>query len=341
MDDSLRELIALPGIPGYEDRVRAWIEKRLPDGVERATDSMGNLVATVGEGDTSLMFVAHMDEIGFFVTEVRDDGFLKLRAVGGVDPRAMFGQALRVVTERGEVPGVVAVTPPHLMTDRVKEMGETQRVAEWVVDIGASSAAEAKALGVDVLDFAVPEKHVRVLNGKLWSGRALDDRVGCWILLQALERAKWGGAGGRVHFAFSTQEEVGLRGAQLLAKQYDVDYAFAVDSASAADFPGVGADLSPARLGAGTALRVLDNASIAPRSFTKELRELAEEAEIPLQVIFCGGGTDARSFQPEGARVMSLGIPLRYTHSMVETVHADDVDATIRMVEAIIGRYAT
>jgi len=106
-------------------------------------------------------------------------------------------------------------------------------------------------------------------------------------------------------------------------------------------FPGVGADLSPARLGAGTALRVLDNASIAPRSFTKELRELAEEAEIPLQVIFCGGGTDARSFQPEGARVMSLGIPLRYTHSMVETVHADDVDATIRMVEAIIGRYAT
>jgi len=341
MDDSLRELVALPGISGYEERVRAWIETRLPAGVERAVDSMGNLVATIGEGDTSILFVAHMDEIGFFVTEVRDDGFLKLRAVGGVDPRAMFGQALRIVTERGEVPGVVAVTPPHLMQDRVREMGETSRIGDWVVDVGASSAAEARAMGIDVLDFAVPEKHVRVLNGKLWSGRSLDDRVGCWILLQALERVQFASLGARVHFAFSTQEEVGLRGAQLLAKRYAVDYAFAVDSASAADFPGVGADLSPARLGAGTALRVLDNAAIMPRAFTRELRELAESSSIPLQVIFCGGGTDARSFQPEGARAMALGIPLRYTHSMVETVHADDVEATVRMVEAIIGKYGT
>ncbi|MHC4939408.1 MAG: M42 family metallopeptidase [Planctomycetota bacterium] len=341
MDDSLRELVELPGIPGYEERVRAWIEERLPDGVETATDAMGNLVATIGEGDISLLFVAHMDEIGFFVTEVRDDGFLKLRAVGGIDPRAMYGQALRIVTERGEIPGIVTVTPPHLMTDRVKQMNETLKVNEWLVDIGASSAEEAAYLGVAVLDFAVPEKHCRVLNEKIWSGRALDDRVGCWILMQALERVRFKSLNARIHFAFSTQEEVGLRGAQVLAKTYSVEYAFAVDSASAADFPGVGADLSPARLGAGTALRVFDTAAIMPRSFTKELQELAAEASIPLQVIFCGGGTDARSFQPEGARAMSLGIPLRYTHSMVEAVHADDVDATIRMVEAIIGRYGT
>ena len=341
MDESLRELIEAPGIAGYEDRVRTWIDGRLPASVERSVDSMGNLVATLGEGERSILFVAHMDEIGFFVTEVRDDGFLKMRAVGGIDPRAMFGQALRIVTERGELPGVVAVTPPHLMQDRVREMAETKPVGEWMVDIGASSAEEARALGVDVLDFAVPEKHCRVLNGKYWSGRALDDRVGCWILLEALSRVQFRDLAARVHFAFSTQEEVGLRGAQLLARRIDADHAFAVDSASAADFPGVGADRSPARLGAGTALRVLDDAAIMPRAFTRELQELAEAESIPLQVIFCGGGTDARSFQPEGARVMALGIPLRYTHSMVETVHADDVEATIRMVEAIIGRYAT
>ncbi|MEM8886288.1 MAG: M42 family metallopeptidase [Planctomycetota bacterium] len=341
MDESLRALLQLPGVPGYEDRVREWIEAHLPDGFDGATDSMGNLVVTLGEGERSILFVAHMDEIGFFVSQIRDDGFLKLRAVGGIDPRAMFGQALRIVTEQGEVPGIVTVTPPHLMKDRVREMSEVPKVGEWLVDIGASSAEEARYLGVDLLDFAVPEKHPRVLHGKYWSCRSLDDRVGCWILLQALERVRFMNLGVRVHFAFSTQEEVGLRGAQVLAKQLDVDDAYAVDSASAADHPGVSDDLSPARLGAGAALRVVDNAAIMPRAFTKELQELATEAEIPLQVIFCGGGTDARSFQAEGARVMALGVPMRYAHSMIETVHADDVEATIRLVEAIIGRYAT
>ncbi|MHC4954297.1 MAG: M42 family metallopeptidase [Planctomycetota bacterium] len=340
MDDALRELVELPGIPGYEEAVRSWIESRLPEGVATSVDSMGNLVATVGEGDRSLLFVAHMDEIGFVVSEVRNDGFLRLKPLGGIDPRAMFGQALRVVTASGEIPGVVTVTPPHLMRDRAKEMGEVPKVESWLVDIGARSGDEARALGVDVLDFAVPDKQFRVLNDKFISSRALDDRLGCWILMQALERVRGSDLRARVHFAFSVQEEVGLRGAGLLARQLEVTHAFAVDSASAADFPGVGADLSPARLGAGACLRVLDSAAIVPRGFIREVQEIASAASIPLQVIFCGGGTDARPFQPEGALAMPLGIPLRYTHSMVEMAHADDVGSTIDLIAAIIGRYA-
>jgi len=340
MDDALRELVELPGISGYEEAVRAWIEARLPADVERSTDTMGNLVATVGEGEGQILFVAHMDEIGFVISEVRADGFLRVKPIGGIDPRAMFGQALRVVTGSGEIPGVVTVTPPHLMRDRAKEMGTVPKVDEWLVDIGARSADEARALGVDVLDFAVPDKKLRVLNGKFLSSRALDDRLGCWILLQALEAARGKALNKRVHFAFSVQEEVGLRGAGLLARQLEVSHAFAVDSASAADFPGVGADLSPARLGGGACLRVLDSAAIVPRSFTREVQEIAAAASIPLQVIFCGGGTDARSFQPEGALAMPLGIPLRYTHSMVEMAHADDVRATIDLIRALIERYA-
>ena len=128
---------------------------------------------------------------------------------------------------------------------------------------------------------------------------------------------------------------------QLVARRHRPKYAFAVDSAAAADFPGVGADLSPARLGAGAALRVFDNAAIMQRDFTRELQALAAEQAIPLQTIFCGGGTDARMFQAEGARCMALGIPMRYAHSMIEAVHADDVEATIRLIEAIVGRYAS
>jgi putative aminopeptidase FrvX len=164
MYELLEELVGVPGIPGSEDRVREFIAGRLPSGLRTATDTMGNLVATLGSGDPSLLFVAHMDEIGFVVSEVREDGFLKLKPLGGTDPRTVFGRLLRIVTGEGELPGVVGVLPPHLMRNRSKEMGEVPAVTDLVVDIGASSRAEAEGMGVRVLDFAVLEKSFAVLN---------------------------------------------------------------------------------------------------------------------------------------------------------------------------------
>ena len=337
MEPLLEELLRVPGIPGYEERVRELIRGRLPDGVAVSEDTMGNLVATLGEGPR-VMFVAHMDEIGFIVSEVREDGFLKLKPLGGIDPRTVFGQLLRVITSDGEVAGAVGVKPPHLMTERAAEMKEVPPVTEFFVDIGARSREEATALGVEVLDFAVLDKRIATLNGKLVCARALDDRVGCYVQLKALERlAK--GTPPAVHFAFSVQEEVGLRGASLLARKHELDFAFAVDSTSTADFPGVSSDLSPGRLGAGPCLRVLDNATVIPSAFRKELAEVAARSGIPLQIVFSGGGTDARPFQAEGPHVMSIGIPLRYTHSAVEMAHLDDIERAIDFVCALADRY--
>jgi putative aminopeptidase FrvX len=191
-----------------------------------------------------------------------------------------------------------------------------------------------------VLDFAVLDRTLRVLNGSYLCCRALDDRLGCAILLESLRRLEGQRLSGKVHFAFSVQEEVGLRGAELLARRHPLDLAFAVDSVSSADFPGARPDQSPAVLGRGTCLRVLDNAAIVPPAFTRELRALAEAEGIPLQVVFSGGGTDAASFQAEGPRVMAIGFPLRYTHSAVELAHEDDVEHTVRFVCAIVRRYA-
>ena len=331
MDALLRELIETPGISGYEDRVRALIAGHLTD---PKTDAMGNLVATIGGDGPALLFVAHMDEIGFVVSEVRKDGFLKLKPLGGIDPRTVFGRSLRIITRGGEITGVAGVVPPHLMRDRAKEMAEIPPVIDLVVDIGAGSREEALGLGVEILDFAVMHKQIHTLNEKYVCARGLDDRVGCYILLKAMERL--GDVAARVHFAFSTQEEVGLRGAGLLARTYPVEKAFAVDSVSAADFPGVRDDLGPAKLGAGPCLRVLDNAAIVSREFTKEIQAIAADAGIGLQVVFSGGGTDARAFQSEGPQIMPLTIPMRYTHSAVEMVHLDDVEQTIKLVCAIV-----
>lgn len=340
MDELLQELIRVPGIPGHEERVRALIAERLPAGVATETDNMGNLVATLGSGERGLMFVAHMDEIGFVVSQVRDDGFLKLRTLGGIDARTVFGRALRVVTETGEVPGIVSVKPPHLMKERAKETREVPDVTDFLVDIGASSRAEAEEMGVRPLDFAVIEKTTHVLNGKLWCARALDDRLGCYTLLRALERLAGEPRQAPVHFAFSVQEEVGLRGAHLLARRYPLDMAFAVDTTSTADWPDVDSSLASARIGEGAALRVLDSASVIPTGFRKELAALAEAEGIPLQTVFSGGGTDVRPFQTEGPQVMSLAFPVRYTHSAVELVHADDVAAVIDLICAIVRKYA-
>ncbi len=349
MDALLEELIRVPGIPGHEEQVRDLVQARLPDGVSSVTDTMGNLVAQLTNGDvpgpaeapSGLMFVAHMDEIGFLVTHVTPGGFLRVKPLGGIDPRTVFGQAVRVVTRDGEVPGVFTVTPPHLMRDRAKEMKAVPKIDELLIDIGAESADDAAELGVAVLDFAVLQKHVFELAGGRICGRALDDRAGCYVLLRALERlvAEKASPSVPVYFAFSVQEEVGLRGAQLLARKYDLSHAFAIDSTSSADWPGVDPALSSARVGAGAALRVADNATVIPRAFRDELRALAEEHAIPLQIVFGGGGTDARPFQAAGPHVMSLAFPVRYTHSAVEVAALSDIEATVDLVCAIVRRY--
>jgi putative aminopeptidase FrvX len=340
MDRLLEELVAVPGAPGYEERVRALIEARLPAGVAREADAMGNLVVTLGKGGPGAMFVAHMDEIGFVVSDVREDGFLKLKPLGGVDPRTVFGRLLRIVTGKGDLVGAVAVRPPHLMRDAAAEMKEVVPVTDLFVDIGAGSRAEAEAMGARLLDFAVYEKDVRTLNGRLVCSRALDDRAGCWVLLKALAELAKAPPRGRVHFAFSVQEEVGLRGAALLARKHSLDWVFAVDSVSAGDHPGLSPEQGPARLGRGACLRVLDNATIVPRAVWQEVAAVAEAEGIRLQVVFSGGGTDAKPFQAEGPRVVSIAFPLRYTHSAVEMAHRDDLEDTVRLVVALARRHA-
>jgi len=339
MDPLLEELLKAPGAPGYESGVRALVGSRLPAGVAGHVDALGNLVATIGEGEPRTMFVAHMDEIGFVVSEVREDGFLRLKPLGGIDPRTIVGRLLRIVTGKGQLLGAVTVRPPHLMRDPAAEMKEVPPVTEVYVDIGAKDRAEAEAMGARILDSAVYEKEPKVLNGRLACSRALDDRAGCWVLLKALGELAKKPPRGSVHFAFSVQEEVGLRGAALLAKRHELDWAFAVDSVSAGDFPGLTPDQGPARLGEGACLRVLDNATIIPPELWREVEEVASGAGIRLQVVFSGGGTDAKPFQAEGPRVLSLAFPLRYTHSAVEMAHTGDLQETVKLVLALARHY--
>jgi putative aminopeptidase FrvX len=337
----LEELIGVHGIPGHEADVRKAIEKKLPKGkgVRKTVDSMGNLVVSIGKGPAQCVFAAHMDELGMVVSDIQPDGFLRVRSLGGIDPRVMPGRVLRVKTSKGEVRGVVGVKPPHLMTDR-SEMQQVVPFEKLYVDIGADSDQEARKLGVDVLDPVTFDKTFEVLNGKYVSARGIDDRAGCAVLIEAIRSVAKRTLKGTVHFAFTVQEERGLRGAQLVAAKFEAARAFAVDSASSGLIPGGSAAMGPAELGKGVGLRAIDNRQVCDPAFVREVRDVARRRKIPVQVIFTGGGTDAAAFEVQGPRSLPLAFPVRYTHSTVEMISLADLKNTVRLVEALVAEYA-
>ncbi|MBN1980014.1 MAG: M42 family metallopeptidase [Chitinivibrionales bacterium] len=342
MLNRIQELINIHGISGFETDVRNTIEAQLPPFItDKKVDNLGNLVVSVGSGSDELLFAAHMDELGCIVSDIMESGFIRIKSLGGIDPRVMPGRCMVIKSETGAlIRGVIGIKPPHFMSESREEMNIILTFDELYIDIGAESGDEVRALGIDILSPVTFVKTFEILNRTHISCRGLDDRVGCAILLEVINGLSVKKLKKRIHFAFTVQEERGLRGAQLVALNYKPHYAFAIDSCSSADMPSCNAAQSPARLGKGPALRALDNRHVADPAFLKMLRAIADKNEIPTQLIFSGGSTDAAAFELLGPKSISIGIPLRYTHSPVETARICDIEQTQKLVEALIVELA-
>jgi putative aminopeptidase FrvX len=325
--EELREITQIPGISGYEEKVREKIGEWLEPYADYTVDTIGNLIVELGEGELKGLFMAHMDEIGLLITGIRSDGKLTFRKVGGIDDRLLYGRHFDVITENGKLDGVIGALPVHLNLER---KFDTVPWRELVVDIGAESREEAEALGVKVLDYAVFKKHFAVLNDRYVSTRSLDDRFGVVALVEAIKDLVDHDLDGRWIFAFTVQEEIGLKGAKFLAEHYTPKYAFAIDSfACCGDFTG------DVRLGGGAVIRAVDNSAIYTRKLAKKVAGIASRNEVPLQIGVTGGGTDASAFQHK-SEVLALSVPIRYLHSEVETLHLADLEALIKLIEAIV-----
>jgi len=322
--EELREITMVPGMSGYEERVREKIKEWLDPYVDTETDTIGNLVAKIGEGEVKGLFMAHMDEIGLLITGVTDDGKLTFRKIGGIDDRLLYGRHLSIVTEDGVVDGLIGAESPHL--------GLNERVVRWeemTIDVGARSREEALKL-VKPLDFAVFKKHFSVLNGRYVSTRSLDDRFGVVTLVEAIKDLVDHDLDGTYIFAFTVQEEIGLKGARFLAKRYRPEYAFAVDSfACCSKLTG---DVEP---GKGPVIRAVDGSAIYTRRLAREVMEIASKNRILLQIGVTGGATDASVFQ-DISEVLALSVPIKYLHSEVEMLSVDDLKALIKLLEAIV-----
>ncbi|MFC2173700.1 M42 family metallopeptidase [Acidobacteriota bacterium] len=332
MIETLEELVSLHGISGYEDRVRTAIKDKLGDLADKArTDRLGNLYVEIGTGSPHLVLVAHMDEIGLVITYIEENGTLRFKIVGGLDKRVLPGRLVLIDTGEKIIPGVIGIVPPHLFKDDA-DRNRIMEADDMVIDVGIRSREETEALGIRVRNPVILKKDFVHLPGGFISARSLDDRAGCAVLLEVLSRLQEKSLPCRVTFAWTVQEEVGIRGATALASSLSADIVIPIDTLSAGDIPGVAYHQSPVKPGKGPALRFLDRRALATPRLVEEVLALAERARIPVQVAATGGGTDGAAFQLEGCSMLPVAFPLRYTHSPIEMLCYKDLERAIDLL---------
>ncbi|MCK5586827.1 M42 family metallopeptidase [Candidatus Bipolaricaulota bacterium] len=334
--DLLKRLSEAAGIPGYEAPVRAIVAEALEGHVDSMeVDALGNLIAHK-KGDGPVVVIAgHMDEIGFLVQHIDEKtGFLRIEPLGGFDPVTLVAQRVLVHTENGDFVGCIGRKAKHILTP--EERKKPLELKDLAIDLGLPSdtVKEKVAIGDTVTllqDF--------IEYGDMVSGKALDDRLGVYIGIEALKRAV--NPTCDIYLVGTTQEEVGLRGAKVAGQTLNPDIGIALDVTIAADTPGVPPQHQVTQLGKGVAIKLKDSASISHPGLVKAMKKLAEENDIPYQMeILPRGGTDAGGLQManDGAAVITLSIPTRYVHSVIETAHKDDIEATINLLAAFLEK---
>lgn len=339
----LPDLAVVYGVSGYEEPVTEKIRSLLPEWAKEwaATDAKGNLFVAFGKPSDkpALVFVAHMDEIGWVVKEIREDGRLTLERKGGFLEEHFLGHVALVHTAEKQVPVVI-----ELPDDYQNQKYELVRGREHVAYTGARAREEAEGLGIRVGDSVTVPKKYRRLAGTRVSARSFDDRVGSTALVAALWELDPAQVDREVIFVWSVEEEIGLEGAQHFAARAAAaggvpDFVFAVDTFVSSDSPLESHRFADGRLGEGFVVRAVDNSNVVPRRWVDRVVEIARRNNIPVQYGVTGGGNDGAAFVPYGSVDVPLGWPLRYSHSAAEVADLKDVEALARIVAALVREF--
>jgi putative aminopeptidase len=339
----LSELMMIPGLSGYEGRVRRYLAASLRDlGLETRTDRLGNLIATL-DGDTaapSVMLFAHMDQLGLVVRKIEADGFIRVERLGGVPERALPSQAvLLCVGEGRDVAGLIANKSHHATTP--DEKYKVVPYLDLYIDAGFGSADEVLAAGVNIGTPVTYRPNVVQLSDDRIAGTAVDDRAGCAVIVEVARALLGAKARPTVHFVFSVQEEFNLRGALPAARVLEPDIAIQLDLLLATDTPDMGYR-GDVRLGGGPAMSMYSfhgrgtlNGTIPHPALVALFDKSASRLGMPLQrSAHTGALTDSSYVQLVGGGVASidLGFPMRYSHSSLEVCDIQDLEALTRLL---------
>jgi len=342
----LKQLVETPGVSTREDRVRDVIRRLLPAWANPEVDTRGNLRVDAGpeRGAHHLVFIAHMDETGYLVTRIADDGMLEVKQVGGFYELLYEGQVVLVHTAKGDLGGVI---PPRADYVAGGSAPTGFGGAQVRVDLGTRDREASERLGVVPGDMITVPKTFQRLAGTMGSGRAVDDRAGCTALLLALRALDPKRLRNRVTFAFSVEEETGLDGAAALVKDLapdpakgpKPDLAIAVDTFVSSESPLERHGFAVGILGRGPVVRAIDSSSITDRAIVDRIQAVATQANLPIQSGLTRGGNDASVFPARGVQAAAISWPTVHSHSPVEVIDERDLERLGDLVRAIAERW--
>jgi len=333
LKELLKKLSEAPGVSGHENTIKQLIKNEINGHVDEIReDSMGNLITIKkGTGKFNVMIAAHMDEIGFMVKHIDEMGFISFETIGGFDPRSLGSQRVKIHSAEGDYIGVIGIKPPHITPQEEKD--KSLKVEDLRIDIGVNTKEEVEKLGIKIGDPITRDTSFITLGkDNIVSCKSFDNRAGCAILIEILKKIK--NPDFTLYGVFTTQEEVGLRGAKTASYSLDIDFAIIVDSTVGGPIPKVESDKVSIRLGKGPSIDLMDRGFILNQKVKEILLKAANEANIPYQTHISRGSTDGAvvHVNKDGIPTAVISIPSKYIHSTVEIVDLNDLDNTLNLV---------
>lgn len=332
----LKKICTTPGAPGFEKQIRELvIEQVKPYVDEIEIDNMGNVYAIKrGEASKKIMIGAHMDEIGFIVTHIDDNGFIRFHTLGGFDPKTLTAQRV-LVHGKKDIIGVMASKPIHVMT--ADERNKVAKLSDYFIDTGLSAEEVKKTI---TIGDAITREREFIEMGNCVNGKSLDNRLAVYILIELLRELKDEEVPYDIYGVFTVQEEVGIRGANVSAMRINPDFGFGLDTTIAFDLPGAAAHEMITKLGEGTAIKLMDASTICDYRMVDFMKKTADKHSIKWQPeILTAGGTDTAGIQrmTEGGSIAgAVSIPTRHLHQVIEMANKDDIRASIDLLKACV-----
>lgn len=331
-------LTELPGASGNEHLVRNFMRKQLSlYSDEIVQDKLGSIFGIKKGNETgpTIMVAGHMDEVGFMVTAITDNGLLRFQPLGGWWSQVLLAQRVQIMTENGPVTGVISSIPPHLLDEEKKK--KPMEISNMLIDIGADDKEDAESIGIKPGQPILPIcPFTPMANKKKILAKAWDNRYGCGLAIELLKELKDEILPNTLYSGATVQEEVGLRGAQTAANMIKPDLFFALDASAANDVAGKKSEFG--HLGQGTLLRILDRSMVTHRGMKEFILDTAEKYNIPYQYFVSQGGTDAGKvhLSNEGVPSAVIGICARYIHTHASIIHVDDYAAAKELIVKLV-----
>jgi endoglucanase len=334
--DMFKTLTELQGAPGNEHPVRAYMKRELEKySDEVVQDNLGGIFGVVHGKGPKVMVAGHMDEVGFMVTQITDNGMIRFQTLGGWWNQVLLAQRVQVMTENGPVMGVIGSIPPHNLTEA--QRNKPMEIKNMLIDIGADNRSDAESIGVIPGQAILPIcPFTPMANKKKILAKAWDNRYGCGLSIELLKELQNVTLNNQLYSGATVQEEVGLRGSKVAANMIKPDIFYALDASPANDMSGDKKEFG--QLGHGALLRIFDRTMITHRGIREFVLDTAETNDIPYQYFVSQGGTDAGSvhLSNEGVPSAVVGICSRYIHTAASMIHVDDYAAAKELIVKLV-----